>query len=943
MKRTSVFCMLLAALTAGICWGMANRTAAPAPEQNGGLFDYRQITLDNGLTVITLEDFSCPIVSVQVWYKVGSKDERPDRQGYAHMFEHMMFKGTDRVSEKDHFELIRRAGGVCNAYTSYDQTVYFETLPADQIELALWLEAERMSFLKIDQNAFDTERKVVEEELRMRQNQPYGNVFKKIVASVFSVHPYRWTPIGNLAHLRATSVADLRRFWMTYYVPNNATLIITGAIRHQDAQELAQRYFGWIAPGQTPPQVAVQEPQPEAKTVVIDDENAPAGQVMMVWRTVPAGSRDETVLDFLSQILGTGFSSRLYRTLVAETQAAVEANTWTYNLQQDGLFAAEATLKPDSQDYDGLLDALDKQIELVRTGSISDAELEKARNQLLKELVTSNLEVESKAAMLGRAAVTIGDTSRINTLMAEIRSVTKEDIQRAAQQYLTPQRGVRFIIRQNQGMERASKDDETAAVTAEPELTAPAPGRPGLQRPASFPATPPLVVKTAAAFDISCQRARLSNGLEIRVIPNHEVPFVSVMLGLTSGAWTDDKPGTASMTLAMLTRGTARRTEGQLAADLEQYGITLTGQAEMDTATVSMNCLSEHLERGMSLLSETVLEPAFDPAEFSKLMQQRMTELAVRQQQPEYLANKYFRQALFGSHPYARPAEGSVADLQQLGTDDLKKWWSSFARPEEAVLIFAGDVTKTQAAALAQRYLGSWRAAGAATRIELPAVPTPQSTRILLVDRPGSAQAQIQVGQLGLTRRQQPDHFIALITGNYFGGAFHSRLMDNLRVQRGLTYDARGGWRAQNLAGTFEASTFTRNDAAAAAIQVLLEQIRSLQTAEPTDEEFNNTRSYFIGSFVIQRETPQDIARDIWLIESQKLGRDYFRKLFKTLKNATKQDCVQLARRSLDPQRLSIVVVGDAAKLKETLSGIAPVEVIVPEIGLPPENTNEQR
>lgn len=929
MKRTSLLCILLAGMAAGCCFGMANR--APAPEQNTRLFDYRQISLDNGLTVITLEDFSCPIVSVQVWYKVGSKDERPDRQGYAHMFEHMMFKGTDRVSEKDHFELVRRAGGVCNAYTSYDQTVYFETLPADQIELALWLEAERMSFLKIDQNAFDTERKVVEEELRMRQNQPYGNVFKKVVGSVFSVHPYRWTPIGNLAHLRATSVADLRRFWMTYYVPNNAALIITGAIRHEDAQQLAQRYFGWIPRGDVPPQVAVQEPQPEAKTVVIDDENAPAGQVLMVWRTVPAGSRDETVLDFLSQILGTGYSSRLYRALVAQTQAAVEANTWTYNLQQDGLFAAEATLKPDSQDYDGLLDALDKQIELVKSGSISDAEIEKARNQLLKELVASNLEIESKAAMLGRAAVTVGDTSRVNTLMAEIRSVTKEDIQRAAQLYLTPQRGVRFIIRQNQGMERASKDDETAAVTAEPELTAPAPGRPGVQRPASFPAKAPLAAETAASFDIAYQRARLSNGLQIRVIPNHEVPFVSVMLGLTSGAWTDAKPGTASMTLAMLTRGTARRTEEQLAADLEQYGITLTGQADMDTASVSMNCLSEHLERGLSLLSETVLEPAFDPVEFSKLMQQRMTELTIRQQQPEYLADKYFRQDLFGPHPYARPAEGSVEHLKQLTPEDLKNWWSSFARPDKAVLIFAGDITQKQAVVLAKRCLGGWQAAAAAADIDLPAVPKPQPTHIILVDRPGSAQAQIQVGQLGLTRRQQPEYFISLITGNYFGGAFHSRLMDNLRVQRGLTYDARGGWRAQNLAGTFEASTFTRNDSAAQAIEVLLEQIGTLQTLEPTDEEFYNTRSYLIGSFVIQRETPQDIARDVWLIESQNLGRDYFRKLLKTLKKADKQDCLNLARRTLDPQRLSIVVVGDAGQLQDKLAAIAPVTVVVPE------------
>ncbi|MHC5120832.1 MAG: M16 family metallopeptidase, partial [Planctomycetota bacterium] len=244
MKRTALHGMILLISLTSLCVAKSNKINPKLKSDR--LFDYQQLTLDNGLEVITLEDFSCPIVSVQVWYGVGSKDEKPDRQGYAHMFEHMMFKGTDRVSEKDHFDLLRKVGGTCNAYTSFDQTVYYETLPVDQIELALWLEAERMSFLKIDQYAFDTERKVVEEELRMRENQPYGNVFKKMAAELFTEHPYRWTPIGKLSHLRSTSVPELRQFWIDHYVPNNATLIIVGAIEHKKAQSLANDYFGWI-------------------------------------------------------------------------------------------------------------------------------------------------------------------------------------------------------------------------------------------------------------------------------------------------------------------------------------------------------------------------------------------------------------------------------------------------------------------------------------------------------------------------------------------------------------------------------------------------------------------------------------------------------------------------------------------------------------------------
>ena len=290
MKRIATFGTLLLISIVSVCLAQGNKVKPELEPVSEKLFDYRQITLDNGLEVITLEDFSCPIVSVQVWYEVGSKDEKPDRQGYAHMFEHMMFKGTDRVSETDHFNLLRKVGGSCNAYTSFDQTVYYQTLPSDQIELALWLEAERMTFLKIDQYAFDTERKVVEEELRMRENKPYGNVFKKMAAELFTEHPYRWTPIGKLSHLRSTSVPELREFWTDHYVPNNATLIIVGAIEHKEAQELAKEYFGWIKPGPKPKRVSVKEPPlKKAKSIVIDDENAPAGQVIYGWRTVPAG------------------------------------------------------------------------------------------------------------------------------------------------------------------------------------------------------------------------------------------------------------------------------------------------------------------------------------------------------------------------------------------------------------------------------------------------------------------------------------------------------------------------------------------------------------------------------------------------------------------------------------------------------------------------------
>lgn len=923
--------LAMASLMTG-CTGHSSSAASNTPIAANPAFDYRHITLENGMQVITLEDFSSPIVAVQVWYRVGSKDEQPDRQGYAHMFEHMMFYGTDRVGSDDHFNILRKVGGSCNAYTSFDQTVYLQTLPSYQIELALWLEAERMAFLNINQDNVDTERKVVEEELRMGENRPYGAIFKKIFAELFTEHPYRWTPIGNIAHLRATSVADLRAFWNRYYLPNNATLIIVGAVPHDQAQQLAAQYFGWIEPGQTPPRVTVKEPEPPAaRTIVIDDENAPAGRVMLVWQTVPTGHPDETPLDFLSEILGGGNSSRVYRRLVAELQTAVDADSWGYNLQQAGLFTVNATLPPTSENYETTLAELAGQLEAIRMHGVGDDELEKARNQLLKRVVTDTLTVDGKARLLGAAAVTMGDLSRVNTLLDEIRAVTKDDIRRVADKWLTKDRVFRFIIKKNEdGMLTARKDDDAAPITAEPELVSPPPGRPGLLRPADFPQTAPFAESASSVFDLPFKEAKLNNGLTVLVVSNHESPFVSAMLGSRNGAWTERLPGAAAMTLAMLTKGTARHTEAELARMLEHYAITLTGTAGKDNTAVSMGCLSEHVERGIQLMAEVVLEPAFDEQEFSKLLTQEVSGLQIRQQDPSYLAENAFYKAVFGEHPYSRPVKGTPEMLEQIRPLDLKLWWSKFARPDQSTLIFAGDITLPRAVQLAKTHLGRWKTDRVEVGLVLPDIPQLRPMHITLVDRPGSVQAQIHAGHRGITRAQQPDYFHALIAAGYFGGSFNSRLNDALRVKRGLTYAAHGWFNPMTMAGTFEMQTFTRNESIVEAVQVILDEVRRFRNEPPDTDEFGDTRSYITGSFARQRETPQQIARDLWMMESQNLSRDYFRRLFGALESATPDDCLRLAQNIIHPDKLAIVVVGDAAALKEPLESIAPVTVISP-------------
>ncbi|OQC06836.1 MAG: Peptidase M16 inactive domain protein [Candidatus Hydrogenedentes bacterium ADurb.Bin101] len=918
-----------------LCFGVLVPAAAmgAAASSDAGRLDYQETVLDNGLKIITLEDFSCPIVTVDIWYHVGSKDENPERQGFAHMFEHMMFRGTDRLGPTDHFDNIRRIGGTCNGYTSFDQTVYVQTVPANQLELVLWLEAERMSFLKIDQAAFDTERKVVEEERRLGLNAPYGGLEEKALAEVFHVHPYRWPPIGKIPHLRAASVPELRSFWTHYYGPNNATLVIAGAVKHEEARSLAERYFGWIPRGTEPPRVTVREPVPEGpREVTLSIDNAPLPLAALAFRTVPLAHPDRVPLELLATILGDGNSSRAYRHLVAEKELAVGVQCMNVCLEQEGMLALGAAVPPGEKRLEEALAALKREIEQIRKRVVHPDELEKARNQMLSQLVMESLNVANKARALGSAAVLEGDTARVNGRFEAINRVTLADLLRVARQYLNPDRVFTFRVEGDlKGLVNKDKrnPEDDAPLTGQPETDPPAPGRPGAARPENYPASPPS--QGPLEFDPTprFQARTLDNGMKVVVVENHESPFVSMILHLRTGAWTETKPGCASMAMNMLCRGTEKHTEEELSRELETYAIHLSGTANMDDATVVAACVTTQVERAARLMADTVLTPTFDAEEFKKLKKQVLADLSVNAAEPAYLAGREMRRRLYGPHPYARSARGEVEDVRALTPDDARAWWSAYARPDMAWLCFAGDIGMEQAEQLAGRVFGSWKGEGPKPEPRVAAMPAPAPTNIVIVDMPGD-QAQIRIARPGITRND-PGYFVSRVVSGYFGGAFGSRLNDSLRVRKGLTYGARGGYYPGRMGGEFVMSTFTKLESVPEAVQTSLEELDRLRSDAPTPEELGQTKAYILGSFAGERETPQAVANDLWLIESEGLAETYFRDFLAGVQAADAAACTRLATATLDPDTLLIVVTGPAATLRQPLEAIAPVTVVTRE------------
>ena len=926
----------------------ANDPTAPAPApieaevtQGSGRFAFEETVLENGMRVVSLEDHSAPIVAVQVWYHVGSKDEKPDRQGFAHMFEHMMFRGTDRLGPTAHFDHLRKVGGNGNAYTSFDQTVYIQEVPSNQLEMVLWLEAERMARLKIDEGGFATERKVVEEERRMGLNQPYGMVLEQVLDHLFTTHPYRWSPIGKIEHLRASTAQDIQEFWDRYYVPNNATLVVVGDVEHADVRKLAETHFGWIPRCAEPPRVsAVENPAKGFRRLDIEEQNGPAPLGGLAFMTVPDGHPDVLPLQMLSEILAVGESSRLYLRVVRRDSSGVFAGGQSIHFEDAGMVVLGGIAMPVVGDVDKIIEATWDEIGRVQADGVTPEEFEKARRNLERTEVTDSLTVASKAQSLGYAAAILGDTQKANTKLAAMALVTRADLKRVAKTYLVRDRASEIRIEptltgmlssmlsmaastgDQQDEAQDEGDDEHSgarAVAGGPKAAAERPDTLG----ESAPVSPPLNV----AIDLDSTAKTLSNGLRVVVVENHEVPFVSLSLRLFAGAFTEDAHGTASMATSMITRGSWVRDAEALAAELESHAITLTAGAGHDSASVDATCLKSDTGRALRLLAEVVMLPRFDPNEFRTLRDQTATGMAISEKTPAAIADRALSSALWGDHPYGHPAEGTSDDLSELDVEGLTAWWEAWVRPDTAVLYVSGDVDPKALFELAEQALGDWDTEGEAIEAPLPTLNKVGPLGIKLVDKRGAVQSEIRAGHRGITRRN-PLHTASVVLTQIFGGGFNSRLNASIRVEKGLTYGARGGLSSRRFGGDFGVSTFTKTPKTAETVRAVIDEVQRMVDEAPNAKEISEASSYLAGSFAGSLETPQAVASRLWSLQLNDLPADYWSRYLQRVSGISSEDVATAAAQLLDPDNMVVVVVGDAQKVAEDLKEIAEVEVI---------------
>ena len=930
--------LALAALLLSTTAPLAAAPAKPAPPRPAPAapvkpLAYTERVLANGLRVYAVRDTSTANVSVHVWYDVGSKDDPRDRSGFAHLFEHLMFKATRNLPAETFDRLTEDVGGFNNASTADDYTNYFETVPANHLERILFAEAERMSSLVVEPAGFASERDVVKEEFRQRVlASPYGRLFYLYLPEIsYARHPYARPGIGSLANLEAASIDDVRAFHATYYRPDNAVLVVAGNFDPAQLDRWIDRYFAPLKrPDRPIPRVTVSEPPRTAavaRTVYAD--NLPLPAVMLSYQLPPDHHPDTPALAMLSAILATGDGSRLYQSLVYRDQVAAQIGAFAESKQGTGTFAVFAILAGGKTVAAGEA-ALKREIARLRQAPVTAAELARARNQLLTQAIQARETPDGKASALAEAVLVDGDPRAADAQLAALARVTAADVQRVARRYLGDQQvsSLRYLPRTPGGPAGDAIDVPTgvsvAALTAPAgiEIVTPAPEGERRPLPAPAPARPVLVPPV--------HEAKLANGLRVVTIERHDLPLVSMVLAMPgAGSAADPKEATGVNAFAagLLTKGTATRSASRIAEEIEALGGSISSDADHDGATVGVSVQAGQADKAAAILADVAQHPALAPAELERARAQRLDALQVALNDPGALAALVVPRAVFGDAPYGRVAEGTPASVKTLTIAQVRQAYAAGWDAGRATLIFAGDITPARARALAQANFGNWKARGRADSTP-PAAVAPPAPRVIVIDIPGAGQASVYVARPGIAR-SDAGYPAAAVANAVLGGGYSARLNLEIRVRRGLSYGAGSRFDARRGVGPLTASAQTKNATAPEVAALIIAAMKQLGTEPVPAAELTARKDSLIGQFAQTTELVNGLAglASGYVIDGLPIAE--MARYPQSVQAITPDAVRESAARLLDPQAASIVIAGDAAQFAEDLRKTYPqLEVI---------------
>ena len=882
--------------------------------------------LKNGLTVIVHEDHKAPVAAVSVWYNVGSKDEPKGKTGFAHLFEHLMFNGSENLPG-DFFTYLQQVGATdYNGTTNNDRTNYFETVPAAAVERAMFMESDRMGHLlgAVTQGVLDNQRGVVQNEKRQGDSRPGGLVQYEMFGNLFPEgHPYHHTVIGSMADLDAASLADVKLWFRNKYGPNNAVLVVAGDVQPAQIRALAEKYFGPIPAGPVNnPALASVPTLAKAKSVDMKDHVA-AVQIQRYW-TVP-GLLDKQLapLDIGASILGGLASSRLDKMLVRDEQVAVGVVAQMYAMQRVGVVNVSAYVKP------GVDPALvSKRLDEIMADYIAKGPTADEVQRAVMSEVAGRIRGLEQVGGFGGKAVTLAqgetfahDSDFYKKTLASYASITPAAVRTAMQRWLTRPA---LTITVSPG-ERAAYTEAKAVATAPKSKTE------GVVK--GDRQIPPVGELTALDFP-DIVHTRLSNGIAVDYAQRTAVPLTQVALSFDAGSAADTAQtrGLAAMTMGLLDEGTTSLSSQQFAEAEERLGADVSSGNGADRSYVMLNALSPNLAPSLELMGDTLKDAAFRPEDIERIRNQTLTGIAQTQKDPTRVAQRLLPTVLYGaSHPYGGPGGGDPAAIAKFGRADLIGWKQSWLRPDDVKLFIVSDRPLSEVQPLLEAQFGKWAASGGTKGVKnftaLP--PRPSTPRILLVDRAGAPQSSIVGGQL-LPIDPKADIVPFDTANDVLGGTFLSRLNMDLREDKGWSYGVSGNENVMLHAVPYVVSAPVQADKTGEALAELNSQLTDFLSAKGvTAEELSRTIDNSINQLPGEFETSGAVLGAMMNIDM--LGRpdNYYETLPATYRAQTAASLDKAARAALDPKGFTWIVVGDAAKIRPQLEKLGmPIEVV---------------
>lgn len=917
-----------------------NRTSAAATAQpTASLADlvaqvdipYEQFQLENGLTVIVHEDRKAPIVAVAVWYNVGSKDEPEGKTGFAHLFEHLMFNGSENAPD-DYFQYLAEIGATdYNGTTWFDRTNYFQTVPRPALERALWLESDRMGYLlgAVTQGKLDNQRGVVQNEKRERDNQPGGLEYDEMLAALFpDGHPYQHAAIGSMADLDAASMADVRQWFGEKYGPNNATLVLAGDVSPTEARALVEKYFGAIArgPANTPAAAAVPTLAQDVRKQLTDQ--VAATRITRYWPVEGLKGADRIALNVGTSILGGLASSRLDEMLVRDDQLAVSVSASNESYQRIGILSVRATLKNGVE-----LAALEKRLDEVIAQLIADGPTEdEVRRAVTNDLARTIRGLErvggfgGKAQTLARGHVLAGDAAYYAKEFAALAAVTPADVQAVMARWM---RRPALTMVLGPGERSGEYAESAGAGTEDATPSAHDPANEtitvSLERPA-----PPLDSVAELEFP-ALESAMLNNGMAITYARRSAVPATYVALSFDAGSATDpaDERGLADLATDLFTEGTVTLSSQAIAEASERLGLSISTGGGADRSTFTLSALTANLAPSLDLLRQVVREPAFATADLERVRTRTITGIQQAMKSPQGIAVRAYRPAVYGAdHPYG--GNPTVQSISAITRDDLITFKERWIRPDNGKIFVISDKPLGEIVAALNAGLGDWQAPAAPKGSKsFPAPPpVPQGDRIILIDRPNSPQSFILGAQMTPLDAASLAYVDFNSANNALGGSFLSRLNMNLRETKGWSYGVQGSVQPREKAVAYAILAGVQADRTGDSLAELFRETREFLTVQGTKpEELARSVAAEIGELPGRFETSPAVLAAMQGLALYGRPDDYYTKLVSQYRAQTAPSLDAAIRAALRPEGFVWVVVGDASKVREQLDPLGlPIE-----------------